>query len=734
MTKKIVNLSDANRLACHRKKGVRFIYPSKLSARKIDLTPLSTPMLRIRIKSILSVVAIICSGVQTNVIADELTEPGRAESLQLVRMVAAPIIDGAISESEWTGASVVDQAFVQNEPEYGKASPFRTIVRIGQTDSALYVAIEAIDPQPDRLAAASTQRDGKLERDDSVAILLDTFSDDRTAYLFRTNALATQEDGRIADNGRTVDYRWDAAWLCAATRQEDRWVVEIEIPFSILKYDVAEEGNWGINFIRTIPRRLETSLWAGPVQDVYRVSRFGELTGINAPEQIDPWQFIPYLLGSIAESEDVEVEVGADIRWRPSSKLGVDLTVNPDFALVEADVETINLSRFELKIPEKRPFFLEGNEMFSQRISQFYSRRIGDIQWGAKVSGKAGRTDFSAITSSSNLTLEDELDEASADYNIVRMQHSLRRGSSVGLLAANRNFQDDNSGSAGIDTSLFFSDTFGMTAQLLSVHGPTADGGLAWFLRPSWDTATSHFHVRYTNLDAGILEDINAVGFLNDDDRKEFDTKAEHTFWINSGPIQNVEPSINYNRFWSQDGVLRSWETEIQVDVEFRNGWDIEIQHVDEFKLFEKEFRNDLTTLEIGWDGRDGRSVSVVAGSGVNFDADLTLYGIEAEWPVGDRWRFSYKLERLELEPNLDSDSTTIHVLDVLYAFHPDLFAKVFIQTNSEINKENIQVLWVWRFQPPFGSLQLAYQRGTSEQGEQSQQGDTFFSKLSWVF
>jgi len=266
------------------------------------------------------------------------------------------------------------------------------------------------------------------------------------------------------------------------------------------------------------------------------------------------------------------------------------------------------------------------------------------------------------------------------------------------------------------------------------VHGPTADGGLAWFLRPAWDTATSHFHIRYTNLDTGILEDINAVGFLRDDDRKEFDTNARHTFWMDSGPIEKVEPSINYNRYWSQEGVLRSWRVDAQVDVEFRNGWDIEIQHIDEFKLFEKEFRNDRTTVEVGWDSRDGRSVNAFAGSGVNFDADLTLYGAWVEWPVGDSWRFSYELTRLELKPDLDNDSTTIHVFEVLYAFHPDLFAKVFIQTNSEIDKENIQALWVWRFQPPFGSLQLAYQQGTSERGQESQQDDTFFTKVAWVF
>jgi hypothetical protein len=103
-------------------------------------------------------------------------------------------------------------------------------------------------------------------------------------------------------------------------------------------------------------------------------------------------------------------------------------------------------------------------------------------------------------------------------------------------------------------------------------------------------------------------------------------------------------------------------------------------------------------------------------------------------WPIGDKWRFDYKLTKLELEPDEENDSTTIHVFETIYAFNPDMYAKLFMQTNSAISKENIQALWVWRFKPPFGSWQLAYQRGTSEQGEESNQSDTVFSKLSWVF
>ena len=118
----------------------------------------------------------------------------------------------------------------------------------------------------------------------------------------------------------------------------------------------------------------------------------------------------------------------------------------------------------------------------------------------------------------------------------------------------------------------------------------------------------------------------------------------------------------------------------------------------------------------------------------MNFDSDLTLWRAGLEWPFGDNWRLGYEFTRLELEPDAEMESTNIHVFEVLYAFHADLFAKVFVQTNSAIDKENVQALWVWRFKPPFGSLQLAYQTGTSEQGQISDQGDTFFTKLSWVF
>jgi hypothetical protein len=659
--------------------------------------------------------------------------PASSFELATVVLSSEPTIDGIPDEAVWSEAATAE-GFVQIEPAFGRPSPFATTVKVGITERALFVEFILSDPEPARIAASVTTRDGDLNADDAVAVLIDTFDDDRTAYFFGTNLVATQMDGKIADNGRTVDRRWDAAWRCAAGRSQDGWTVEIEVPFEILKYKAGRDRVWGINFARRVPRRLETSVWSGPAESEWRVSQFGTMTGLDLPIQgTKRLQVIPYALAVHEEDPGADFEIGGDLRYRVTSTLGIDLTVNPDFAIVEADVEEINLTRFELFIPEKRPFFLEGLEMFDQRIRQFYSRRIGEISWGAKLVGKVGKTDIAVLSTDGDFEGPDLADSSRAAYTVARVQQGFG-SSNIGFLAANRRLDGTDAGSVGVDTTLFFTETLGLTAQLLRVHGPEDDGGLAWFVRPSWDTSTSHFHVRYTNLDTDIREDFNAVGFLEDDDRKEFDTALEHTFWFESGGLEQIKIDTNYNRYWNQQDVLRSWELAAEISFVLRNGWKFEVDGLDQFELFEKEFRNRQVDFEVGWDGRDGRSVAVIAGTGTNFDSDLLLYGIELEWKLSDRWNLSYSLTRLELVPDPESDTTLIHVFNTDYYFNPDLLIRFFFQSNSAIDKENIQALLVWRFLPPFGSLQLAYQRGTSPTGEHSDQGNTFFSKLSWVF
>lgn len=642
-----------------------------------------------------------------------------------------------MGEAEWSGAAVTSD-LVQFEPEFGVASPFFTEVLVGATAEALYVAFRCRDPDPPRIAAAVTSRDGDLERDDSVVVMLDTLHDRRTGYSFATNLLGVQTDAKIADNGRTVDKRWDGTWSSAAVRTTEGWTAEFEIPFRMMRFSGGDAVTWGINFQRRVPRRLENSVWSGPGESVWRVSSFGTLTDLDVrATELKRLAVIPYGLVVVEKDRGVDTRFGGDVRFRVSSGLSADLTINPDFALIEADVEEINLTRFELRVPEKRNFFLEGLEMFDQRITQFYSRRIGDIVAGGKLVGDLGGFDIAAIATRADLDLTLGTGEPTivgADYTVLRLQRGVFGPSTVGILAANRTVDGVNAGSIGADMTLFFTDTLGMTGQYLRSHGPTNDGTRGWFLRPAYDSATSHFHVRYTALDAGLKDNVNAIGFLEDDDRREVDAEAEHIIWFHDSAFENIQGKVNYNRYWSQQGVLRSEELDAELVTVFTSGWQVELSYVDEFKLYEEEFWNSLAAVEVGYDNRRGRSLFVSYGAGENYDSDLALITIEGEFRISSAWRVEYEGTRLELDPDPEGETTWIHVFRTSYYVTNNLFATLFLQTNSAIDKENVQLLAVWRFRPPFASLQVAYQRGTSERGRPSEQGDTVFTKLSWIF
>lgn len=646
-----------------------------------------------------------------------------------------PVIDGHVDEAVWQLAEPIE-GFIQFEPEHGQPSPLRTIVYIGYSNEALYVAFICVDPEPERIAAAIIKRDGELDDDDAVVIMLDTFDDNSNCTYFMTNSLGTQADGKVADNGRSNDENWDAAWLSAAARISEGWTAEFAIPFHILRFQGGAGRTWGLNLGRYYPRRLEESYWLGPLEDEYRVAQFGDLTDLDLPALVKRYEIIPYALSQSEERQNLEGRVGLDLRYRLGSNLSADLTINPDFAIIEADVEQINLTRFELSIPEKRPFFLEGGELFRQRVQQFYSRRIGDIPWGAKLTGKVGSWDLALIGTQSE-PINNDSNGSDATYTIVRAKKGLFGPSNLGFLAANRTCRGDNQGSLGLDANLFFTETLGATAQFVRAHGPSNDGKMTWFIRPTFDNATSHFHIRYSHWGIGLMENMNAVGFIHDDNRKEFDTNLSHTLWIQEGFVEEIDAGVNYNHYWSQTGVLRSWELDAECDVTFTSKWEIELSHTDEFKRYEKDFRDRETTLGLGYDNRAGRSAQISFGFGREENSDLRLFGTHATFKITDAWNASYGLTRLWLDPEPEDPedrSTSIHVLRSHYYFNKDLYLKLFYQTHTAIDKHNVQAVMVWRFLPPFGSLQVAYQRGTSRIGTTSDQGHTLFTKLSWVF
>ncbi|MDH4218504.1 MAG: carbohydrate binding family 9 domain-containing protein [Candidatus Aminicenantes bacterium] len=640
-------------------------------------------------------------------------------------------VDGRLDEAVWDGGPEAGD-FIQLQPEKGKPASERTTVKILYNDRSVYFGFWCYDSEPQKIAARMTKRDDDIRSDDSVYVLIDTFHDRRSCYYVTTNLLGTQWDGRITENGRTFDSTWDGIYKSAAERTEFGWTAEIAIELSGIKYEPGANTTWGLSLGRGIPRKLEFSFWTGPLESPYKVSLFGELKGLDLEKAEKKTQIIPHVISKVEEKRSTVVEAGLDTRYAFSQMVSGNLTINPDFATVEADQEEINLTRFELFLPEKRNFFLEGSEIYQQRIQLFYSKRISDIYGGAKVYGKSGGYEFQGLTAQTKKN--EERGEDSANFTVFRLKRDVMKSSNIGFLAANKLVNGKNWGTTGIDTALYFTDTFSFTGQFAISYGDYNSDNIAFFLRPSYDSTTFHIHLRYTQLGRNFADNANKVGFIQDDNRRELDSAIEKTFFPRKWGLERLEYRSNYNIYWGLDGTLRSWKIDQEMSFDLKNKFSLTAEHHEEFKLFEKKFRNRQSEFELGYNTREWQSAAIAYSFGRNFDRDFHLVEGEVNYKLTEDLSISYELTRVAFDPDPENETTWIHVIRATNYFTNDLFIKLFYQINSTIDKENIQILFVYRFQPPFGSIQLAYQKGTGEFGEKGTQGHTLFLKIAYMF
>jgi len=645
-------------------------------------------------------------------------------------------VDGFLDESAWEKAPEISD-FIQFEPDRGKPASLKTSVKILYDESSIYFGFLCYDPQPEKIAARMTKRDAELFDDDAIIVGLDTFHDRRNCYYFVTNLLGTQHDGRITDNGRTRETTWDGIWKSAGQKTDFGWSAEIAVDLRSLKYEPGKDKTWGLNLGRTIPRVLEISFWAGPLESSQKVSQFGVLRGLSLRRAEKKTQIIPHIISKLEEGEKSELEGGIDVRYAFSQMVSGNLTINPDFATVEADQEQINLTRFELSLAEKRNFFLEGSEIYQQRIRLFYSRRISDIYGGVKFYGKSGGYEFSGLSAQ---TKKDQLDgEESANFTVFRLKKDVMKSSTIGFLAANKLINGKNKGTVGIDTSLYFTDTFEFTGQFALSYGDYNNNNIAFFLRPSYDSATFHIHLRYTHLGRRFRDNANEVGFIRDDNRHELDSAVSKIFWLKRWGFDRIEYFSNYNIYWGLDRNLRSWQINQELSLDLKNKFSLEIEHTNEYKaqdneFFEKDFRNHETEFKLGYNTREWQHAQISYGFGRNFDSDFQLVEGGLNYKITQDFSFQYSLTRVIFDPDPEGETTWIHVIRATNYFTNDLFVKVFYQINSAIDKKNIQVLFVYRFQPPFGFIQLAYQKGTARFGERGTQGHALFLKIAYMF
>ncbi|MDE2972754.1 MAG: DUF5916 domain-containing protein [Acidobacteriota bacterium] len=389
--------------------------------------------------------------------AQEEHEHDQELNVPLVEEV--PVADGRLDEEVWALAAVAD-GFIQTEPVDGAEPTYATEVYVAYTRDALLVGARMEDDDPAAIVAREYRRDANLESDDNFFIVLDTYHDHRSAVFFSTNAVGTRQDGLVQNEGAAINNEWDGVWRVGSRRTEDGWTTEMVIPFETLRFPRGTR-NFGVNFGRQVARTREISFWAPISVDwgfnaMWRVSAYGVMHGMEHANPGGRIKLKPFGVAGITgegEERDGTTDLGLDAKVSLGSNLNLDVTLNTDFAQVEADEQQVNLTRFELFFPEQREFFLENAGLFQvgettrpfepPEMFLFFSRRIGlsddgeiiPIVGGARVTGKLGATDVGAFHIRQQAF---EGVSPTTGFTALRLRRDVLQRSAIGVMALDR--------------------------------------------------------------------------------------------------------------------------------------------------------------------------------------------------------------------------------------------------------------------------------------------------------
>ncbi|MFY0652696.1 MAG: carbohydrate binding family 9 domain-containing protein [Cyclobacteriaceae bacterium] len=630
-----------------------------------------------------------------------------AQSDLIISKLAAPIIVDGMIDPAWKKADSIS-GFYQLEPSKGESSTKNTIVKAAQYQQNIYFLFINRVENRSEITSRIQRRDQLNDSDDIVSIMLDTYLDNRTSLLFQVNPLGTLTDAKISDDGKKVDFLWDTEWEARTSIGVKYWVAEVRIPLKSIQYNPTSSA-WGVNFGRVIRLNQETTWWTN-VSESYRVSQGGKLQGIDPNSNKHTLRLFPYGRTRY-ENSDITGEydktgaaVGGDIQYQYSSNVISNITINPDFATVEGDQEQINLTPWELRFPDKRLFFQDGNEMFGTRIQTFYSRRIGDMKYGGKMIGKTGKYQFNALLAATKSDIENSIPEAR--FNTFRLKRDILNSSTVGLTYADKVIDTATVRSVSMDYVLNLGKTWKLTGQFVGSTPGDLMSHSAWFVRFARENNIYHYHIRYSNIGKNFQKNVNETGFIPDDDRHELDSDIKYRFWVNN-KIKYLSFLSKNNVFWSQSGVVRSWFLTQSARAYLSNRLSFDLAINDEFKLLDKEYDNHYVRGILGYNTDEASSVSLSYRDGVNFDRDFRLWEFESRFQLFKKLTVTYQLKRLSYSPDPGINSTTINVAGLDYFFTKDLWVRAFIQGNSRNDRFYFYGLFGWRFKPPFGAFYL---------------------------
>jgi len=558
-------------------------------------------------------------------------------------------LDGRLDDTFWSDITGISDFLVQ-EPVEGGEPTEKTTIKIAYDENYLYIGAIFYDSEPDGIKAFKMRKDAPLNTDDRFMWILDTYLDGRNAYFFEINPRGLMGDGLLTiGQGRSLNKDWDGIWRPWTYIGDFGWSAEIRIPFHTLNFD-PKTSTWGINFQRTIRRKNEEILWSGHKrnQGIYRPQDAGRLTGLNNISQGLGLELVGYgkaeALKVQNESEgdynnSQSLDGGLDVNYNITPGLKASLTVNTDFAETEVDDRQINLTRFPIRFPEKRDFFLEGANIFrfapSSGVYPYFSRKIGlrsgnpiPILYGGRVIGKIGKVEVAA----QQVKTRETDNFSSEEFSVIRLKQNFLKESSIGVLYTRRHtnkgkqfvppLQDRNT--LGIDltlnTSTFLKNQNLQFQAFAVIHNPELPGEIN---NNIWDRSARGLRFNFPNdpwsgslsyREFGVSYD-PAVGFSR---RNSF---------------RRVEPRIRFSPILEKSSTIR----ELKWEVSFENLMSLQ------WKKLTQNIR--LTPLSIRFESGDEISYQIIRNfERLEYDFDI-LGDNSIIIPVGNYTNWSHQIE-----------------------------------------------------------------------------------------
>ena len=677
------------------------------------------------------------------------------QEIEIRRTTASIVIDGVLDEPAWL---LADSAynFKQYFPYDTSLAVAQSIARILYDDEFIYVSGIMKNPNGAReYITPSLRRDFRGEANDSFSIVLDAFKDNTNAFLFGINPFGVRREGLIANGGSgngAFSLDWDNVWYGEAKDYDGYWVAEMAIPFKTLRF-TEDKTQWNVNFYRIDSEYTERSTWS-PIPRNFSIVNLGTMRPLNWDEPTKKpgsnISFIPYVAAGTTRDfsngtpADNNFNAGFDLKLAVTPSLNLDLTVNPDFSQVEVDQQVTNLDRFEIFFPERRQFFLENADLFSDYGNRgtrpFFTRRIGvardentgqnvqnPIPVGSRLSGKVNdnlRLGFLSMQAGS----DESIGLPSYNFSVLSLQQQVFDRSNLSFLLVNKQtFEDTND----YDANNFaeWNRTVGVDYNLLSPDNKWS--GKAFYhqsideVQPD-DAFATGFNLSYgvPKFSASLFSQaVGAnynpeVGFVRRRNIRQLNGNAIYSFFPDNSGVQRHGPGFDFDMVGNSMFGLLDWDVNLLYDVFWKNSSRLNLR-----------FRKEFTYLFNGFDP------SGTGGTRLPSDTEYITHLLIASYQSDQRKMISYRLStrsgeyfngsRINLEGSLNIRYQPLGFTSIDFAYNrirlPDpyndanliligprfdftftkkLFWTTFVQYNSQIENLNINSRIQWRFAP----------------------------------